>query len=71
MIHKYTLNGFNIVIDVNSGGIHIVDNVTYELLDYVAPPLADMLPENIAAKLSVRYSQGFSFRRTIMKNLQI
>lgn len=57
MIHKYTLNGFNIVIDVNSGGIHIVDNVTYELLDYVAPPLADMLPENIAAKLSVRYSQ--------------
>lgn len=57
MIHKYTLNSFNIVIDVNSGGIHVVDNITYELLDHVAPPLADVLPENIAAKLSVCYSQ--------------
>lgn len=33
MIHKYKMNGYNIVIDVNSGSIHCVDTVTYEILD--------------------------------------
>lgn len=35
MIHKYKLNGYNIVIDVHSGGIHIVDDVAYDILDIV------------------------------------
>ncbi len=34
MIHKYKMNDLNIVIDVNSGGIHIVDDLVYEILDY-------------------------------------
>lgn len=34
MIHKYNMNGFNIVIDVNSGSVHMVDNITYDILDY-------------------------------------
>lgn len=33
MIHKYSMNGLNIVIDVNSGAVHIVDNVVYDVLD--------------------------------------
>lgn len=34
MIHKFTMNGLNIVLDVNSGAVHVVDKVTYEVLDF-------------------------------------
>ena len=40
MIHKYEQNGQYIVLDVCSGGVHVVDELTYKLLDYVAPPFA-------------------------------
>lgn len=33
-IHKYKQCGLNIVIDVNSGAIHVVDDVVYDILDY-------------------------------------
>ncbi|MEG2429433.1 MAG: 4Fe-4S cluster-binding domain-containing protein, partial [Oscillospiraceae bacterium] len=52
MIHKYKLNGFNIVIDVNSGGIHIVDDCTYDMVDLVNLPMPDKLPKEIVEKMS-------------------
>lgn len=33
-IHKYRMFDKNIVIDVNSGAIHVVDDVVYDCLDY-------------------------------------
>lgn len=33
MIHKYKNNGYNIVLDVNSGAVHVVDDAVYDLLD--------------------------------------
>lgn len=57
MIHKYKLNGFNIVLDVNSGGVHIVDELTYDLLDNVEPPFEEKCPEKVIAKLSRSYSR--------------
>lgn len=56
MIHKYKLNGYNIVLDVNSGGVHIVDELTYDLLDNIEPPFSDKCPENVIEKLSRFYS---------------
>ena len=56
MIHKYKLNGFNIVLDVNSGGVHVVDDLTYDLLEFVEPPFAEKCPEAVAEKLSGKYS---------------
>ena len=35
MIHQYKSNGFNIVMDVNSGSVHIVDDVVYDVLPYL------------------------------------
>lgn len=32
MIHQYKNNGYNMVLDVNSGSVHVVDDVTYEVL---------------------------------------
>jgi uncharacterized protein len=33
MIHTYKMNGYNIVLDVNSGSIHVTDDITYEILN--------------------------------------
>ena len=40
MIHRYKSNGYNIVLDVNSGSVHVVDDLVYELL-----PLVESLAE--------------------------
>ena len=32
MVHQYKNNGYNIVLDVESGAIHVVDDVTYDVL---------------------------------------
>ncbi|MEE1228576.1 MAG: thioether cross-link-forming SCIFF peptide maturase [Lachnospiraceae bacterium] len=32
MIHQYKNNGYNIVIDVCSGAVHVVDDVTYDVI---------------------------------------
>ncbi len=33
MIHQYKLGGYNIVLDVASGGVHVVDDVAYALIE--------------------------------------
>ena len=55
MIHKYYLGGLYIVLDVNSGGVHIVDELTYDLLDDVAPPFSEECPQELVDKLSAKY----------------
>lgn len=55
MIHKYKLAGYNILLDVNSGGVHVIDDLTYDLLDNVEPPFAENCPENVVKKLSKHY----------------
>ena len=32
MIHQYKLGGYNIVLDVCSGGVHVVDDVAYDII---------------------------------------
>ena len=36
MVHQYKNNGYNIVIDVNSGCVHIVDDVVYDIIEKYA-----------------------------------
>ena len=33
MVHLYKNNGYNMVLDVNSGSIHVVDDVVYDVLE--------------------------------------
>ena len=33
-IHKFNLNNRNIVLDINSGAVHVVDDVYTHILDY-------------------------------------
>ena len=37
MIHQYKSNGYNIVMDVNSGSIHVVDDIVYEMIPLIEP----------------------------------
>ena len=32
MIHQYKNNGYNIVLDVNSGSVHVVDELVYDVI---------------------------------------
>ena len=32
MIHQYKNNGYNIVLDVNSGSVHVVDDCVYDII---------------------------------------
>ena len=55
MIHKFKLSGYNVLLDVNSGGVHIVDDLTYDLLDSVEPPFEKVCPGEVVDKLSRSY----------------
>lgn len=57
MIHKYYLGGLYIVLDINSGGVHIVDELTYDLLDDAMPPFAEECPQEIVDKLRHKYDE--------------
>lgn len=35
MIHLYQNNGYNIVLDVNSGSVHVVDKIAYDLIGFL------------------------------------
>ena len=56
MIHKYFLNGYYIVIDTNSGAVHIVDELAYRLLDFFTEKLKGECPEKI---ISTLVNEGF------------
>ncbi|MCC8102173.1 MAG: 4Fe-4S cluster-binding domain-containing protein, partial [Clostridiales bacterium] len=52
MIHQYKNNGYNIVLDVNSGAIHVVDDLTYDVIALLDQGKSR---EDILAELSDRY----------------
>ncbi len=53
VVHQYRNNGYNIVLDVNSGAVHVVDDVTYEVI----PLFETSTKEEIAENLKERYSE--------------
>lgn len=57
MIHKFRQLGNNIVLDVNSGGVHIVDDITFDMLDHVTEITGEKCPEELFEKLS-RYEKN-------------
>ena len=32
MVHQYKLNGYNIVLDISSGAVHVVDDIAYDII---------------------------------------
>ena len=52
MVHQYKLNGYNIVIDVCSGGVHVVDDIAYDVIEMYKTHS----PEEIVAAMLEKYS---------------
>lgn len=55
MVHTYSLNGYNIAIDGNSGSIHLLDDITYQILKE-----SDEMPSlaNTQEKLKKKYTEN-------------
>ena len=58
MIHKYTLNGYRIVLDTNSGAVHIFDEAPYEMLNYLEDCVPDEPPVALKEALGGRWDQA-------------
>lgn len=53
MVHQYKMGGYNIVIDVNSGAIHVVDDMTYDMIEMYE----NSDKESIFAEMAKRYPE--------------
>lgn len=51
MIHTFCALGCYIAMDVDSGAVHVLDEMSYELLSRVEPPLSEHLPKEINDQL--------------------
>ncbi len=51
MVHQYKNNGYNIVLDVNSGSVHVVDDLVYDIIALYE----NRSKEEIVTKLSADY----------------
>ena len=70
MIHQYVNNGYHIVLDVNSGSVHVVDELCYDVIqaldtmgiDQAENPVEELKKEETAAglleKLSAKYAES-------------
>ena len=54
MVHQYKNNGYNIVLDVNSGAVHIVDDVMYDVI----PLFSESTKEEIVHSLKSKYKEA-------------
>ena len=65
MIHQYQLGGYNIVLDVCSGSVHVVDEVAYDIIglfeenskEAVLQKVGEAYPEIAASELEDCYQQ--------------
>ena len=53
LVHQYKLNGYNIVLDTCSGGVHVVDEVAYDMIELY--PKKER--EEIVAEMLVKYAE--------------
>jgi uncharacterized protein len=69
MIHKYQLNGFNIVLDVNSGAVHLVDEVVYDILDDYKTRSNEEIAQRLAGKYTAeQLKEGFEELKELEDN---
>ena len=55
MVHQYKNNGYNIVLDVNSSSVHVVDDIVYDVLEKVNRGIGD---EEIKNSLNEQYGSA-------------
>ena len=74
MIHQYKSNGYNIVMDVESGAVHVVDDVTYDVIalfeDTETSKIVDQLSQLFTQDIYQPFIEEFKDKRqTVVKAL--
>lgn len=59
MIHKFKNNGYNIVLDVNSGSVHVVDDIAYDAIS-----LYEENPDTVKSEIMKLYKELNENERT-------
>jgi len=52
MIHRYQKKGLNFVLDVNSGAVHLLDDISYAVSGLLDENMGDTCPQSIIDALS-------------------
>ena len=64
MVHLYKNNGYNMVLDVNSGSIHVVDDVVYDVLELLNEAedrrKEEGFRQEITDKMLAKYGEGIT-----------
>ncbi|MCM1101215.1 MAG: thioether cross-link-forming SCIFF peptide maturase [Clostridium sp.] len=58
MIHQYKSNGYNIVMDVNSGSVHVVDDIVYDMIPLVEPLVNEGIRDADTIRAAVLHLSG-------------
>lgn len=53
MLHKFSMNGINVLMDINSGAVHAVDDVVYDIADLYT----EISFDEICSRFSDKYSR--------------
>lgn len=54
MIHQYKNNGYNIVLDVNSGSVHVVDDMVYDIIGLYENNTLEQITDALRDRYSVQ-----------------
>lgn len=59
MIHQYKNNGYDIIMDINSGAVHVAEDVVYDAVACLAEQMPDMerpgpIPEQLKQEVRTR-----------------
>ena len=57
MIHSFSINGVNIVVDVNSGSVHAVDSIVSDILSLYNEKPQGNCPQRVFDEFSDKYSK--------------
>ena len=60
VIHQYKNNGYNIVMDINSGSVHVVDDIVYDMIPLVEPLVNEGIKDPDTIKAAVLNLAGLS-----------
>ena len=61
MVHQYKLNGYNIVLDVDSGSVHVVDDLVYDIVALYDKQEADAIVRDLSVRWPVSAIQETAF----------
>ncbi len=69
MVHQYKNNGYNIVLDVNSGSVHVVDDIVYDAVSVVEPIAMEELTKDAAMEAAIKAVSALPYDEDELKEV--